>query len=122
MLDKPGICTYRCAKQLWPEAPSFSNQTLRYHLKLFKEPAPKAMPPHRAAADVWVTAHILLKMLRERSVKELLELTKAPILLRTVHFGKYRGEEWSKVPKPYLHWILKQDFDRDVVHTARYHV
>lgn len=118
----PWICTYRCAKHLWPDCPSYGNQTLRYHLKLFKEPEAKAMPPHRARADVWVTAHVLIRMLKERSVSELLELTKMPILLRKVHFGKHLGEQWSEVPKGYLQWILKQDFDRDVMHTARHYV
>lgn len=27
------ICTYKCAQRIWPEAPNFSNQTLRYYLK-----------------------------------------------------------------------------------------
>lgn len=118
------ICTYRCAKHLYPDCPSFSNQTLRYHLRLFKEPEFKAMPPHRASADVWTTAHILIRMLKEgHDVKKLIELTRTPILLKTVHFGKWRGTPWATTPKDYLQWILRgKDFDRDVVHTARHHL
>jgi exodeoxyribonuclease X len=120
--DMDAICTWRCANHLWPDCPSFSNQTLRYWLKLFKEPEPRAMPPHRATSDVWVTANILLRMLRERTVDQLIELTEAPILLRKVRFGKHRGELWSEVPRDYCKWILRAgDFDRDVTHTARHY-
>lgn len=124
LMDGGGaICTFRCAKHLWPDCPSFSNQTLRYYLRLFKEPEARAMPPHRARADAWVTAHIVRKMLMEKTVEELVELTKAPILLRKVHFGKHVGTPWDAVPKDYLQWILRQgDFDRDVVHTATHHL
>lgn len=121
-LEGEWICTWRCAKHIWPEAPSHSNQTLRYWLELFSEPAHNAMPPHRAGPDAWVTAHILKRMLEGRTAEDLLALTKAPILLRTVHFGKHRGEDWSKVPKDYLRWILNgRDFDPDVVHTAKHY-
>lgn len=117
------ICTYRCAKHEWPDCPSYSNQTLRYYLELFKEPEARAMPPHRAAADVWVTAHVLIRLLRTRSVAELLDMTKRPILLKKVHFGKHFGMLWAEVPRDYLKWILKAgDFDMDVVFTARHYV
>jgi exodeoxyribonuclease X len=116
------ICTFRCAKHIWPDCPSFSNQTLRYYLKLFKEPEVEAFPPHRARADVWVTAHVLIRMLAKHSPEELVEMTKHPILLRKVHFGKHLGTPWSEVPKDYLQWIIRQnDFDRDVLHTAKHY-
>ena len=117
------ICTWRCANHIWPGLSSYSNQSLRYQLKLFREPEERAMPPHRAPADAWVTAHILIRMLKENySADRLLELTKSPILLRTVHFGAHRGKKWSEVPRDYLRWVLSRpDFNSDVVHTARHH-
>jgi exodeoxyribonuclease X len=116
------ICTWRCANHIWPDSPSYGNQTLRYWLKLFKEPEARGFPAHRAGADAWVTAHVLLRMLEERTVAELVALTKAPILLRKVYFGKHVGQLWSEVPRDYLRWILsKSDFDRDVMHTARHY-
>lgn len=117
------ICTWRCAKAIWPDSPSHSNQCLRYWLELFSEPEIRAMPPHRAMADAWVTAHVLLRMLEDHTPDQLLEITRAPLLLRTVHFGKWRGKRWEEVEKSYLDWILSKqtDFDRDVVHTARHH-
>lgn len=129
------ICTYRCAKHVWPDLPSHGNQTIRYSIPGLNEKiingtkAARAMalPPHRALPDAWVTAHILLELLALRSPLELIELTAAPILLKTVRFGKHRGMEWSAVPRDYLSWILRQeaakpgDFDRDTVHTANHY-
>lgn len=118
------ICTHRCAKHLWSDAPSHSNQSLRYwlpELDFYANMEGRAMPPHRALPDAWVTAHILLVMLRDHNIGDLLQLTKAPILLKKCGFGKHRGEDWERVPRDYLNWILRQrDFDPDVVHTARH--
>lgn len=114
------VCTYRCARHVWPDAPGFSNQTLRYWLPgVNDECSMFAMPPHRAKPDSWVTAHILLRLLREKTIEELVRLTDEPILLKKVTFGKHRGEEWSKVPLDYLSWVKRQpDMDADVKHTA----
>ncbi len=120
---KDWICTYRCARHIWPDFPKHGNQVLRYRLNLLKEPDPLAMPPHRAAPDAYVTAHLLLRMLETHTPEQLLELTKKPILIKNCSFGKHRGLEWSKVPKDYLGWILKQkpeDWDADTIHTAKY--
>src|SRR5581483_118551 len=117
-LEGEWICTWRCARHLWPDAPSHSNQTLRYwikHLDFYANMEGRAMPPHKALPDAWVTAHVLMEMLKVKTVEELVALTKAPILLKTVHFGKHRGEEWAKVPRDYLAWVCRtQDMDADV--------
>ena len=46
------------ALRVWPEAPRHSNQVLRYWRGMRLDHA-RAMPPHRAGPDAWVTAHIL---------------------------------------------------------------
>lgn len=123
------ICTYRCARHLFPDAPGFSNQTLRYWLSdqdLLRmphgcEPALE-LPPHRALPDAVVTEAILHTLLGEvgGDWAELLRLTSAPVVERTCGFGKHRGILWTEVPRDYLQWILRQrDMDADVVHTAR---
>ena len=61
-------------------------------------------------------------MLETYTPYELVELCKQPVLLRTVRFGKHRGDLWKDVPRSYLSWIVNQDFDRDVIHTARHHL
>lgn len=126
----PWICTYRCAQHLWPTAPRYSNQVLRYWLEglnaeLIKDTVGlevMKLPPHRALPDAWVTAHILTRMLRVKTPQELVELTKAPILQTKVRFGKHFGLLWSEVPKSYLQWVIGQNFDNDTLHTAQHYL
>jgi exodeoxyribonuclease X len=133
MLDDRGwIDTLRCAQHVWPDAPDFKNQTLRYWLGV---DLPRDRM-HRALEDATVTAHILARLLAERTVDELLALSTAPVLLRTVGFGKHYGWSWSDVPTDYLDWILSKAaafearraaglsveparFDDDVVYTVQ---
>jgi exodeoxyribonuclease X len=123
-LQRPFVCTYRCALHLWPEAPGHSVQVLRYWLG--GEPAPEDLDgraPHRALYDCFCTMQILERMLVTHTVDELLALTAEPVLLYRVRFGKHKGALWSQLPQDYLRWVLRDGgFDADVVHTARYYL
>jgi exodeoxyribonuclease X len=120
LLPERRICTYQCARHVWPQAPSHSNQALRYHLNLR---VPSALgSPHRAVADATVTASLLEALLAKLSAEDLERLTSQPVLLEKVRVGKYRGQPWSEMDRGYLEWILncKEPFDDDVQHTARH--
>ena len=117
------ICTWRCALHLWPEAPSHSNQVLRYWLNL-DVTLPPGLPPHRALPDALVTEALLKRMMAQLNLQaplqHLVELTQTPVVLHRCRFGAHRDKLWVDVPPDYLRWILRQpDFDHDVVHTAR---
>lgn len=117
------VCTMKCAKHLWDEAPSFSNQALRYFLgidELFEWPD-LSMPPHRAGPDAYVTAHILAHLIRAVPPTRLVELTNTPVLQRKVMFGEmHRGKLWSDMDRGFLEWVLSKDFDTETKHTARH--
>lgn len=119
---RPWICTYKCALRLWPDAPSHSNQTLRYWRKppgLDREIANVA---HRAGPDAYVSAHLLAQMLTEAPLDSLIQWTSEPALLIRCHIGKERGKLWSDVDSGFLRWLLDKDFDEDVKFTARHHL
>lgn len=114
------ICTYKCALRAWPDAPGWSNQTLRYWLGLEVD-RDRAQPPHRALPDAYVTAHILRKMLLLRPVERLLKISSEPGFLPKLTFGKHYGVKFSEVETSYLDWLVKQaDMDEDVLFTANY--
>lgn len=119
---KPWICTYKVALRLWPEAPKFSLQALRYWRKpatLERRYAPGA---HRAMQDAYVTSHLLMEMLKEASIPDMIEWSSKPALLPRVGFSRghpAHGKPWSEVDTGLLHWILERDFDEDTMFTAR---
>lgn len=128
-IDKPTICTFRCARLLLPEAKGYKNQELRYYLDL-DLPLDRCDPPHRAGPDSFVTAHVLRQLLI-RSAKQggafvdrLVQITNEKQLLTHFTFGKYKGQTFQQVAKSnpgYLEWILQQERgEEDVKYTAKY--
>lgn len=118
-LQFPWICTLRAARHIWPEAPGFANQVLRYWLNITPDlshaPNVKARYPHQAFYDVATTAGILMLMLEKYSPAELHKLSTSPIKMKTMTFGKYKGTEMKDVPRDYLQWLKsKADLSPDL--------
>ena len=122
VVDRPWLDTWRCALHLYPDAPGHGNQVLRYYLGVVPEPELMGGHPHRALYDAATTAAVLLRMLGLAPVGELVRLSTQPAVLRTCRFGKHYGVPWADVPTGYLRWVLSQDFDADVLHTARHYL
>ncbi|TGP28249.1 hypothetical protein EN875_032345 [Mesorhizobium sp. M2D.F.Ca.ET.232.01.1.1] len=121
---KPGICTFKCAKEVYPNLDSHKNGAIWYALGLGGG-AKQMEPVHRAGPDSWTTAHILLDLLRVLAVETMVDISANPLRLLKMNFGKHAGTPFSELPTDYLDWILhksdmKSDPDKaDVVHTAR---
>lgn len=108
----PIICTLKAALRVWPEAPGHSNSVLRCWLEdqgLIALDEAKAMPPHRAGPDAYVTAHILKALFAAGATgKEMRAWTRDPRLLPTCPIGKFRGKAWPDVEGGFLSWMLNQ--------------
>ncbi len=117
----PWLCTYKAACRIFPDAPSHSNQVLRYWLDLQLDDA-LAQPTHRAGPDAYVTAHLLAELLRSgTSVEDMVRWSRGAALLPRMNFGKYRGKKWGEAPTDYLRWIIdKSDMDKDVKANAKH--
>jgi len=117
----PWICTYRLARHLWPDMKSHGLQYLRYELGLRVDTGNLA--PHRAMADVLVTAELLRAIVRKFwehdklvstvCVSQLIALTNKPIDVRLFPFGKHKGAPISDVPRDYISWALRTLTDMD---------
>lgn len=121
---KGWVCTMKAARHLWPDAPSFSNQALRYQLGLVR---PFGMErseivPHRAISDVIVTAAILAHILEKKLCRfaDLLAWTEAPTHYAAIPVGKHRGKRWEEIDGDYLAWVaLRSDLEADVKAAAK---
>jgi len=118
------ICTLKCARRAWPDAPGHSNQVLRYWLDGGRVNAgidpERAHPPHRAGPDAYVTAWILARLLLDHSIDQLLQWSSEPLTFRRFGFGKHKGQDIQSVPHDYLDWIVfKSDMDHDTKWTCR---
>lgn len=122
--DVPWICTYKAAMRLHPEAPTHSNQGLRYWFGFPEIDRAFANAAHRAGPDSYVTSFLFERLLGEAEVADMVVWTEEPILLPTIRFGKNRGKKWNEVPIDFLEWVLgrpaEDAFDADVQHTCRY--
>jgi exodeoxyribonuclease X len=113
------LCTYKAALRVWPEAPAHNNGTLRYWLArqgLLTLEHEKAMPPHRAGPDAYVTAHVLKALLTRATGREMVAWTREPCLYPTCPIGKeWRGKPWAEVDAGFLGWMLRQpDMEADL--------
>jgi exodeoxyribonuclease X len=119
-ITRPWICTLRAARHIWPNSPGYSNQVLRYWLNIDISnisPNVQHQHPHQAFYDAATTASILLRMLENHTPEQLLVLSKQPVRLKTIGFGKHRGQEFSTIPLDYLRWLRSTTKDEDVKHT-----
>jgi exodeoxyribonuclease X len=133
--ERQFICTYKTALRLWPDAPGHKLMELRYFLDLDKaedfDPA-LAEPVHRAAADSYVCAHLLRRILQEAAAQKididrLVKWSGGPALLHMCFLRKHKGKPWYQVAqedRPYLEWIYtKSDItDRDIRATVKYYL
>lgn len=121
----PWICTEKIGMRLWPDAPNFKNQTLRYFLGIdgaYDFQSELAMPPHRAGPDTYITAHLLARALAMQPIAQLIAWSNQPSLLPgAINFGKHKGVLWSQCDTSYLEWMTRQpDMDEDKKFTSKY--
>ncbi len=116
------ICTYKCALRLFPDAPTHSNQGLRYWRRPEGLDRATGLPAHRAGPDAYVTAHHLRDMLALAGVEKLLAWSAEPALLVRVPFGPSRGRAWTDLDDEALARIVggESGGNQDVAFTARY--
>jgi len=116
-LDLPcrWICTYKASVRVWPDAPSFSNEGLRYYLGLGTGRS-GLQKPHTALHDAMVTAQLFSELLKlGTSIDDMLTWSDEPALLPRCPLGDWRGHPWDEVEESFLHWILRKITDREDV-------
>jgi len=108
-IDGEWICTVKLARRLWPGI-KYSNMGLYKSLKLEVD-TPQGLHHHRALFDCYITAALLQRIMAEShwSAEEMVTITGRPALVRSMPFGKYRGQPVAEVAQNdpgYLRWML----------------
>lgn len=119
------ICTMKVAQTLYPDAPSYKNQVLRYWLNLDNHmDVSRTDPAHRAGPDTYVTAYLLAKMIasRKMDLDTMHLITMSKIAQGNITFGKHRGTLWKDLPLDYLAWLAKNGQSEDVVESAKHYM
>lgn len=143
--ELPWICTYKCALIAFPEAPSHSNEGLRYWLKIGTRGRSGPKDSHSALHDAKVTAgiynvlygyfyaelvdiarvdgsaHPLDPEVQKVVIDHMVRISRSPAQLPTCPIGQeWRGKKWAEIDSGFLHWCLRQkDMREDVKHCAQ---
>lgn len=125
-ITAPWICTLKLARKLWPEG-KHGNQYLRYALGL-NPYVPLGLHAHRALYDCYVTAALLIHInsVGRYTIGEMREITNAPSLLHSFHYGKHKGKTYAEVADTdvgYFRWLLtRDDLSEDEQFTVMYYM
>jgi DNA polymerase-3 subunit epsilon len=107
------IDTFRLAR-LYGESPTNSLETLRQHFNIAAEGA------HRAMNDVTVNIGIFKYLAKSfKTTGQILERLSKPIQIRVMPLGKYKGRPFADIPIEYLEWIVRGNFDDDLLFSVR---
>jgi DNA polymerase III epsilon subunit-like protein len=120
------ICTYKLARFLDKEGqiPQYNLQYLRYYLNLNIDAS-----PHDALGDIMVL-EALFKRIHAKAkdefgtgtIDKMIEVTKNPVLLVKMPFGKHKGMRIDKIPGDYLQWLSGTDLDEDMAYTIKHYL
>lgn len=138
------ICTFKCALIAFPDAPSHSNEGLRYWLRLGKRGRSGPIATHSALHDCKVTASLFNALYgwfyvslskegvigpgasihsdeaRRAIIERMVAISSEIAQLPRCPIGKERGKRWSEIDEGFLLWALRQpDMREDVKHAAR---
>ena len=116
------------------QIPEYGLQYLRYFLEMDIEAT-----AHDAVGDILVLEklfeYLLNKMMdggkdEESAIKEMIDISGRPLLLRLFNYGKHKGkpiEEVLSYDRSYLEWMLEQKlnhehYDEDWIYTLKHHL
>ena len=134
MLIKEGIhpskiiCTLKLARHLDPNGviPKYNLQYLRYFLGIKIQAT-----AHDALGDILVLEKLFERLFArmnkdfspDQVENKMIEVSKNPVLLSRMYFGKHKGQLFKEIPTDYLQWLSgKDDLDEDMRYTVEHYL
>ncbi len=131
------IDTLKVARYLDTQAkiPSYAMQYLRYFLKIEVE-----ANAHDAWGDILVLEKLFYRLIKkimekeninkEKALEKMMSISQKPSLIRSIHFGKYKGEKLEEIAKKdpaYLRWLLsekekEEEKDEDWIYSLKHYL
>jgi exodeoxyribonuclease X len=117
------ICTLKLARFLDKDGviPRHGLQYLRYYLGLDVE-----AKAHDALGDIIVLEALFKRLYKkfvmlfpDDPIEAMLKVTREPIMLVRMTFGKHKGERFSDLPLKYLQWLSTIELDEDTAYTVK---
>lgn len=117
------ICTMKVAHHHDKKA-ELSKHTLQYLRYYYNLDIPGEINPHDALSDVIVLEALYKFYIKQGYTAEgMLEISKKPIILKRIPFGKYKGLLFKDIPRDYLIWMRKQvDLEENLKATLDYNI
>ncbi len=106
------ICSWKCALRQWPDLEGHSLQVIRYALPLPAD-AEFATAAHRARADAYICALLVIELLKHQTVETLVAWSSELAMFKKFDFGEHVGKPLSEVRTGYFEWMLTRDFSAD---------
>ena len=118
---KDPICTLKLARHVLTDGDRdlehYNLQYLRYYLKLYKNEDQDHITAHDALSDVYFLRDLFhyLKDNTKLTTEQMILISKQPMMIRQMTFGKYAGmtlEEIKKIDREYLEWAAQAMDDK----------
>jgi len=115
------ICTLKVARHSLTngdrDLEHYSLQFLRYYLKLYLNEDKNHTTVHDALSDVYFLRDLFhyIKDNTKLTVEQMQVISKQPMMIREMTFGKYKGltfKEIKKIDKEYLQWAVQAMDDK----------
>lgn len=120
------ICTLKLAHSLDEDAviPRYNLQYLRYYFKLNI-----VATAHDALGDILVLEGLFKRMYTKAkkiygddAIDKMIEISKNPLLLKRMPFGKHKGKKFEDIPVDYLQWLSESDIEKDLRYTVMHYL
>lgn len=123
---KRWVCTLKLARFLDKNGviPQYNLQFLRYYLGLKVNAS-----AHDALGDIMVLEGVfsriyakIREMFGDGSIDEMIKISKNPIMISRMPFGKHKGLKFNDIPNDYLRWLAGTDLDEDMAFTVKHYL